>query len=270
MYYDPIKNIFANIIRKYPSLRILFYKLLDLMFLRSWYVRNELKKIRDLTSQKELSIYDAGTGYGQYAYFMARKLKPNNIYAVDVKKVWIEDCDVFFKNQSLKNVTFGIEDLLKISHDNKFDLITTIDVMEHIEDDIKVFHNFYKALKKDGFLLINSPSTFGGSDVHNDDDESFISEHARSGYSYEDLKSKLESVGFSVYKSKYTYGFWGNLSWHLGIKTPIKMLGISKILFIVIPFYFILTLPFTFLFMWIDYHSENKIGTGINFIARKV
>ena len=141
--------------------------------------------------------------------------------------------------------------------------------MEHIEDDLKVFHNFYKALKKDGFLFINSPSTFGGSDVHKDDDESFISEHARNGYSYDDLKNKLESVGFSVFKSKYTYGFWGNLGWRFGIKIPIRMLGFSKIFFIVIPFYFILTLPFTFLFMWMDYHAENKIGTGINFIARK-
>ena len=97
MYYDPIKNIFAKVIRRHPLLRILFYKLLDVMFLRSWYVRNELKKIRLLTDKKELYIYDAGTGYGQYAYFMARYLQPNKIYAVDVKEEWIKDCDEFFK-----------------------------------------------------------------------------------------------------------------------------------------------------------------------------
>ncbi|MCX6150412.1 MAG: class I SAM-dependent methyltransferase [Ignavibacteriales bacterium] len=270
MYYDPIKNVFAGVIKKIPSLRILFYKILDLMFLRSWYVRRELRKIRSLSAGKELSIYDAGTGFGQYTYFMAKKLQPNKIYAVDVKEDWIKDCEVFFKTQKLQNVKLGVEDLTQIHHKEKFDLITCIDVMEHIEDDIKVFQNFYQALKKDGFLLINSPSTFGGSDVHENEDESFIGEHARDGYSYEDLKNKLEPIGFSVYQSKYTYGFWGDKGWRLGIKIPMKLLNVSKLFFVILPFYYILTFPLAFLFMWIDFKLENKIGSGINFIAKKI
>lgn len=46
MHYDPIKDIFAAVIKKFPSTRILFYKTLDLMFLRSWFVRRELKELR--------------------------------------------------------------------------------------------------------------------------------------------------------------------------------------------------------------------------------
>lgn len=270
MYYDPIKNIFAKIIRRFPALRILFYKILDLIFLRSWYVRRELKELRKLKGKKELSIYDAGTGYGQYAYFMAKKLKPNNIYAVDVKEEWINDCEEFFNIRNLKNVSFGIEDLTKINHENRFDLITCIDVMEHIENDEVVFQNFSKALVRGGFLIINSPSVYGGSDVHGKADVSFIGEHARDGYSYKDLKQKLEPVGFSIYRSKYTYGFWGDKGWRLGIKIPIKLVNFSKILLLLIPFYYVITLPFALLFMWIDYKSNNKTGSGINLIARKV
>ena len=90
MYYDPVKDIFASVIRKYPKLRILFYKILDLMFLRSWYVRRELRNLRNVFNGKEIEVYDAGTGYGQYSYFMSRNLKPNKIYAVDVKEEWIK------------------------------------------------------------------------------------------------------------------------------------------------------------------------------------
>ncbi|HEY6437060.1 MAG TPA: hypothetical protein VIY47_10755, partial [Ignavibacteriaceae bacterium] len=72
MYYDPIKNIFASTIRKFPVLRILFYKILDLIFLRSWYVRKELKEIRKNFGDKNISIYDAGSGFGQYTYFMSK------------------------------------------------------------------------------------------------------------------------------------------------------------------------------------------------------
>ena len=55
MHYDPIKNVFASIIKKFPFLRIFFYKSLDLMFLRSWYVRRELKKLRKKFGGKETS-----------------------------------------------------------------------------------------------------------------------------------------------------------------------------------------------------------------------
>ena len=52
MHYDPIKNIFASIIKQFPVLRILFYKILDIMFLRSWYVRRELKNLERILAVK--------------------------------------------------------------------------------------------------------------------------------------------------------------------------------------------------------------------------
>ena len=141
--------------------------------------------------------------------------------------------------------------------------------MEHIVDDVKVFENFYRALKPGGYLLINTPSIYGGSDVHDDGEESFIGEHARDGYSYEDLESKLTPLGFKIVQSKYTYGVWGDRAWRLGIKYPMIMLNSSKLFFILLPFYYLITLLFTFLMMFIDYSSVNKTGAGINFIAKK-
>jgi len=169
MYYDPIKNIFANTIRKFPSLRILFYKILNLIFLRSWFVRRELKNIRKHFGELNINIYDAGSGFGQYTYFMSKKLVPCNIFSVDVKEDWIKDCRNFFQQREINNVSFAIEDLTSINHQNKFDLIVCVDVMEHIAEDQKVFRNFYSSLKEGGYLLINSPSIYGGSDVHQDE-----------------------------------------------------------------------------------------------------
>lgn len=269
MHYDPIKNIFAGIIKKIPLSRIIFYKVLDVMFLRSWYVRRELKELRKLFGDETLTIFDAGSGFGQYTYFMSKHLQPCKIYSADVKEDWIEDCKKFFNSKRINNVEFGIEDLTQIDHSSKFDVIICVDVMEHIEDDKKVFSNFFRALKNNGYLLINTPSIFGGSDVHHEDEESFISEHARDGYSKEDIESKLLPLGFETYKSNYTYGFWGDKAWRLGIKLPISLLNISKLFFIILPVYYIITLPFTFLMMYIDYSSKNNIGSGINFIARK-
>lgn len=269
MYYDPIKNIFALVIKKIPVLRIIFYKLLDLMFLRSWYVRRELKEIRKIAKARTLNILDAGTGYAQYTYFMTTRLKPCRIHAVDVKKEWINDAASFFKQRGINNVSFNVEDLTLINYNEQYDLIICVDVMEHIEDDVKVFSNYYNALKPGGYLLINTPSIYGGSDVHEDHEESFIGEHARDGYSHEDLSAKLLPVGFKLHKYMYTYGFWGDKAWRLGIKYPMLLLNVSKIFLIILPFYYLITLPFTLLMMYIDYSSNNAVGSGINYIARK-
>lgn len=239
------------------------------MFLRSWFVRRELRELRKNFGGKEIAIFDAGCGYGQYSYFMNKNLQPNNIYAVDVKEKWISDCKEFFSSRNIKSISFAVEDLTRITHENKFDLIVCVDVMEHIHEDKKVFENFYRALKPGGCLLINSPSIFGGSDVHDAEEESFISEHARDGYSHEDLNQKLSPLGFEIYKYKYTYGFWGDKAWRLGIKYPMLLLNISKIFFLILPFYYLMTFPFTFLLMYVDYKSINKVGSGINLIAKK-
>ncbi|NWF51034.1 MAG: methyltransferase domain-containing protein [Ignavibacteriaceae bacterium] len=269
MYYDPIKNVFASVIKKLPFVRILFYKTLDLMFLRSWYVRRELKELRKKFANQKLAIYDAGTGFGQYAYFISKKLQPNEILAVDVKEDWINDCRLFFDSQKIGSVRFNVEDLTSINHKNKFDLVVCVDVMEHIADDVKVFKNFYEAMTKGSYLLINSPSIYGGSDVHEEEEESFIGEHARTGYSREDLESKLLPLGFKTYRCRYTYGFWGNKAWRLGIKYPMLLLNVSKLFFLILPVYYLVTFPFTLLMMFIDYTGNNKIGSGINFIAYK-
>lgn len=269
MHYDPIKNIFAGLIKYHPYLRILFYKILDILFLRSWYVRRELRRIRKIFGKQKIDIYDAGTGYGQYVHFMLNNMQPCTIYAVDIKKDWINDCMAFFRRIGKKDVTFGIEDLTQIEHKEKFDLILTVDVMEHIADDVRVFDNFYRALKPGGYLVINTPSIYGGSDVHSDDMESFISEHERVGYSREDFEEKLHPFGFKTFDSFYTYGKWGDKAWRLGIKIPIKMVNYSKMLLILLPFYYLFTLPFTLLFMYLDIKSVNKTGSGITHIAVK-
>jgi hypothetical protein len=141
--------------------------------------------------------------------------------------------------------------------------------MEHIGDDVQVFRNFHRALKKDGTVLINTPSNLGGSDAHDEHDSSFIEEHARNGYSVEDITRKLKIAGFQMEKVIYTYGAFGSASWRLGIKYPMMMLNASKLFFVVLPFYYLATFWLTLLLMYLDYRVTNSIGTGLMVIAIK-
>jgi SAM-dependent methyltransferase len=262
MHYDPIKNVIGNVARTSPLVRRFFYAMLGIMFLREWYVKRALRKL--LGGKKEpFTMFDAGSGFGQYSYYCAKHFPSATIHAVDVKDEQIADCRFFFSKEKLGNVSFEVEDLTIPKHDGRFDF------MEHIQDDVQVFKNFYKALKAGGKVLINTPSNLGGSDAHDESDPSFIEEHARNGYSVDDITRKLKSAGFHLEKVRYTYGPIGSAAWRLGIKYPMLMLNRSKLYFIFLPFYYILTLWLTLLLMYADYKFTNTRGTGLLVVAVK-
>jgi SAM-dependent methyltransferase len=269
MHYDPIKKVFGNVIHKNPRLRILFYKLLGIMFLREWHVKRELR--RQLGNRtKPFTVYDAGSGFGQYSYYIAKHFPLATVYGIDVKEEQVGDCNTFFQAIGLPQCSFAVEDLTQIHHADKFDFVLSVDVMEHIPDDIGVFHNFFNALKSGGTLFINTPSNLGGSDAHSDAEESFIGEHARNGYGADEIQKKLESAGLKVESIRYTYGPWGDRYWKIGIKVPMQLLNISKMFFIVLPFYYMIALPLILPMMWCDYRTVNTTGTGLNVLAKKV
>jgi hypothetical protein len=110
----------------------------------------------------------------------------------------------------------------------------------------------------------------GGSDAHSDDDHSFVEEHARNGYGIEEIRNKLEAIGFRVEMIRYTYGRWGTAAWRLGIKFPMLLLNASKGFFILLPLYYLIVLPLVLPMMWLDYITDNKTGTGLNVVAKKV
>jgi SAM-dependent methyltransferase len=268
MHYDPIKNVIGNVARTSPLVRRFFYAILGIMFLREWYVKRALRQL--LGEKKEpFTMFDAGSGFGQYSYYCAKHFRSAAIHAVDVKDEQIADCRNFFAKRKLRNVSFEVEDLTIPKHSGEFDFILSVDVMEHIQDDVQVFKNFFKALKPGGKVLINTPSNLGGSDAHGESDPSFIEEHARNGYSVDDITRKLKSAGFHLEKVTYTYGPIGSAAWRLGIKVPMLMLNKNKFFFIVLPFYYIFTLWLTLLLMYADYTFTNKRGTGLLVVAVK-
>lgn len=267
MKYDPIKHSITSVVRANVFLRKALYKVLGVLFLREWYVRRELRSI--MRQYDIRTMLDAGSGLGQYSYYCARRFPRLSILAVDVKKDQISDCAEFFPKAGVSNVRFAVEDLVKPHHKNEFDLILSVDVMEHIENDVKVFQNFGRALKAHGLLVVNTPSNLGGSDAHSPDDKSFIEEHARIGYGTEEIRSKLESAGLRVERVRFTYGPWGSRAWRAGIKVPLLIVNTSPFFFLILPFYYLLVLPITLLFMYLDYSGTNKAGTGLLVVARK-
>jgi len=269
MKYDPVKARIGNFVNQAPCLRRIFYKLLDILLLRTWHVKRAIKDFASSGSGSK-AILDAGSGFGQYSYRMWRINRIWKILGVDVKDEQIDDCNRFFKAiKASENVSFKNEDLTKYRSPDTYDLILSVDVMEHIEEDRAVFENFFSSLKKGGWLIISTTSDKGGSDVHHDHEESFIDEHVRDGYSIEDIGSKLGDSGFKTIISRYTYGKPGGLSWKLSMKYPILMLNLSWLFAILLPIWYILIMPLALILNLADTRITHKEGTGLLVIAKK-
>jgi SAM-dependent methyltransferase len=269
MQYDPIKRSLGLFFKGPLFMRKTLYFLLDLLLLRTWYVRKALRKIVRQFPGKT-SVLDAGSGFGQYTWRMSRMNRKWKIKALDINHEHIEECDSFFKAAGLSDrVSFETADLTKLADVNCYDIILSVDVMEHISEDEQVFRNFYKAMRSNGIILISTPSDKGGSDVHNEEEHSFIDEHVRDGYGSEEISDKLSRAGFKEIKAAYTYGKPGTISWRLSMKYPIKMLNISKAFFIILPFYYLIFFPVSVLLNTFDICLTNKSGTGLLVSARK-
>ncbi|MEL7834122.1 class I SAM-dependent methyltransferase [Fodinibius sp. Rm-B-1B1-1] len=268
--YDPVKDRFAKIIRNSKILRTLFYKVLDLFFLRSWYIRKILRRFGgNMDTKGKWKLLDAGSGFGQYDRFILREFQNVQVKAIDVKKDYLADSRQYFEREIAEGrVEFEQEDLLQIDYSEQFDFAICVDVLEHIEEDTTVMKNIHQALQPGGYFLMHSPSIYSEEDA--DGDESFVDEHARSGYSKEDIKTKLESSGFSVTDVAYTYGSKGHLAWELMIKYP--MLWLNKIKLWALPLmavYYVFTLPVGLVLMYFDMRVDNNVGNGIYALARK-
>ena len=263
MQYDPIKRSLGNVFNKSPFLRKTFYGLLDLLLLRAWHVHKELRGWMK-SAPAAPNVLDAGAGYGQHSFWLSHRMPQANILAVDVKEEQVADCNDFFERIGAgQRVKFVVGDLTRYVEPEKYDLAISVDVMEHILEDVQVFKNIQASLRPGGMLLISTPSDQGGSDVHGDDESSFIEEHVRDGYNIVEIEEKLRGAGFSRVEARYQYGTPGKISWRLSMKYPILMLGVSKIFFVLLPLYYLLAYPLSYLLNWMDVSVQHRTGTGL-------
>ena len=97
----------------------------------------------------------------------------------------------------------GLDSLVqaKIEHSgmerDTFDIVTALDMLEHVDDDMVALSELWRVSKPGGFLLITVPA-FGF--LWSEHDEAL---HHRRRYTVAELESKLTSAGFCVTRISY-------------------------------------------------------------------
>ena len=260
MEYDPIKDKAAKLQRIWPPAREVFYRALDLLLLRQRYVKRSLN--RYFGPHDAFRHYDAGAGFCQYSWHVLKNHLRAKVFATDLKRDYLADFSLYAKQRFPGRFSWQAADLQDFIPRNSYGLVTAIDILEHIPDDLAVLGNFHAAMAPKGILIISTPSD-------TDAAARFTDEHVRPGYNKAELEEKLRSCGFEILESLYSYGTWGSLAWRLLIKWPLSLLGKSKFCLPLLPLWYLLILPLAEILMRLDLKASNKTGTGIIVVARK-
>ena len=139
-------------------------------------------------------ILDFGCGTGG----MLDDLKKfASVYGCDTEDIAIELC----KQRGLENITKL--DGKTIPYENeRFDVITAMDVLEHVEDDVFVMNELNRILKKGGYLMITVPAFMT---LWTTRDERL---HHFRRYKKKELVTRLKSADFEVVKCSYMHFFY--------------------------------------------------------------
>ena len=151
-----------------------------------------------------LSLLDIGAGYGQaLLYFRSAGL---DVAGIEPTTEGVE----YARSQGLTIYHTGIEDFDCVS-DKRFDVVTIINVLEHLRDPVRILENVReKLLKKGGLLVLDIPNDFNDfqlvADTESDLGRWWIVPPVHINYfSATSLKRTLAGTGYSVIASESSF-----------------------------------------------------------------
>ena len=172
----------------------LFHQMAELEESHWWFVgrRCILKKIIDCFVEFSLNaqILNVGCGTGGNLNFLSQY---GNVTGLEVNDEALQ----FAKKRGIEKIYWGrIPDNLPFSK-SSFDLITLLDVLEHVDDDEKALRALVPLLKPEGYLLITVPALSFLWSNHD------VSHHHKRRYSLTELNTKIKNNGLCVEYSSY-------------------------------------------------------------------
>ena len=267
MEYDPIKDKLFALTKNSVRMRDLLFFAIGHVFLREAHVK---RRIKLAGIPETASILDAGCGLGQYSLWLAKHFPHSQIFAGDVKQHFIDAGNTHAKAKGYHHLKFGELDLLKLEDQSKYDFVVSVDVLEHIEDDVDLMTRYRKALKPNGILIVHSPGADEDSRLTAFDPKHQVEEHVRVGYLPAELEEKLHTAGFDQVEIYHTYHpVTGLLLWRMWQQVPLLLSQLSYPGMALIPFWMLIAYPLGYPLWWRDLHIHIKHGKGVLAVARK-
>lgn len=149
------------------------------------------KFLATMPKQNNLQVLDVGCGAGNMIHHLANYGQVHGI-EYDPRPVKIAQQRGYDVRQgdATKEIPFA---------DASFDLVTALDVIEHVDADENILKEAHRVLRPGGYVLITTPA-FQWLWSQND----FLNAHKRR-YTAQELQTKMERAGFQVTRLSYNF-----------------------------------------------------------------
>ena len=172
----------------------------------SSFVEDICRRVTDRRSR----ILDVGCGTGANLLMLS---KYGDAEGVDVS----EDALAFCRERGLENVKLGAAEELPYD-DGTFDLVTALDVVEHLDDDLAGLREMRRVLRPGGRVLLFVPTFMFLWGLQDD-----VSNHRRR-YRMPELRRVLEQAGFEIERTTYA-----NITFFMPILAMRKLMRLTGI-----------------------------------------
>lgn len=112
--------------------------------------------IKDFLEEGGRTVLDIGCGAGRLALMCAQFAE--RVDAFDFEQRAIDTAWQIAEMSNTKNTQFYVGDIDELGQEDKYDLVTLSEVIEHIPNPVGVLRKIYKLLKDDGLLVISCPN----------------------------------------------------------------------------------------------------------------
>jgi SAM-dependent methyltransferase len=177
------------------------------------------KAIRTLPLDQIHEVLDLGCGFGEYSLMMAKTLPHAQVIGLELQSRKTDLLEKIAGLSETPNLRAHLGRIETLPSEQKFDLIYSVDVFEHILVAEMPFSPAFDRLRAGGYLLVKMPSRtqqiiapeswFGEHKVWLDE------EHIGQEYELEDLKDRFKAEGFEIVYAQYSDGWLARLGWEV-------------------------------------------------------
>ncbi|MBD3168904.1 MAG: methyltransferase domain-containing protein [candidate division Zixibacteria bacterium] len=225
-----------------------------------------MRNVRRLKKKYDFKrILDAGSGNGDYAFWVAERFPDVSIDACDVSEDSINLCKNAQKKLGLGNIDYIQMDLREFIRPGTYDFIYSNHVLEHIPENLDVIKKLVTSLKPGGYIYIQLPDA---DQKRLDWGEKYMEEHKKWAdkehigltLNLKSLSGALRESGCEIIRAKHTEGVLGEISFKLGEMARSYYRSNAV---------FALMLPFLKIIGYLDSLMDYKSASGILVLARK-
>ncbi len=158
------------------------------------------------------AILDAGSERGDFTVYLAQRYPDAKVVGIDINPAHVDGAIRNTRKLGLANVEYRLEDLCRLEDVSAYDLVISIDTLEHIPAQDDVLRRLRRSLRPGGVAFFHlptarttpSPLTRWLEDFHRWSE----GEHLAKERSAEEFVQAVETAGFEVLERRSTFGYF--------------------------------------------------------------